>query len=763
MVTPSNPDSGLRLRLFYNDKVLHETNAAAITGELEIGRSSSCQWAAPPTDALISSHHAVLVRDGRDIILRDKGSKNGTWFEGKRITEKKIRVGDHFTLGHCVLKVEKESHEAVTKHQVELEVLNGNQRGEVKTIATEQLTIGTSPEAGLLLTDELVSRQHAVILRRNEDSYWIKALPTTNGTKVNDVPLRADQERLLKNGDRIALAHVEMIFRDGSTHHDHGQTLRRLGVMTAAVVVFMSLYFGWQLIRSSAAKTVSQAQAAKESGNFSQARSLLDGAINRRGYRDVQMNADLLRAQIAKCETTRLQWDNVQQQLQKKDWAAAAAQLGSLQSLYNDNDAWGWHEGSSIREHARQAKTFLDAYLNAGHPENLSVTALADSAQQLAASVKQLESEKEYAALLAAANERLKMLQQLVASYAGLNAALAKISQPTLPSAATLKAALAELENCRTNPAATVRQKVEAILPLASQLAASHRQLDQAVRLARELRFKEAIALKSGLPTPEECMVDSRLFDFRKNLENSWNNLKADLNTASRLLDALTSRVSSLDAEPADLIYWRDPAVLEKIFQCDSLAHPFPKRTRTEPVGEYDRAVGIEYFYGWLRALGTQNLAGLQSPPFETRVMAARTTTAAALALVNFFPTANDKPYLQDGAIKQWVEKARRILTLRDELVGELSQRSKQASGREALIAGGVALQLMEEPDPAFTKTLAGQLTALRSAVVALNNQRDTAAVTRRIEIRKNILQLGLPGDPLVNQMWVESLSGSGQ
>ena len=758
MVNDSKSSPGLRLRLFYTDKVLHEINAGSITGEIEIGRSSACAWAVPATDTLISSHHAVLVRDGRDITLRDKGSKNGTWFEGKRITEKKIKVGDHFTLGHCVLKVEMESAEAVAKHLVELEVLNGNQRGEVKAITADRLIIGTSPEADLLLTDELVSRQHATIIRRNEDSYWLKALATTNGTKVNDVPLRADQERLLKNGDRIALAHVELLFRDGSTHHDHGQALRRLGVMAAAVAVFMSLYFGWQLIRSSAASTVNQAQALKEAGQFSRARELLDGAVNRRGYRNVQMNADLLRAQVTKCETTSMQWSNVQQQLEKKDWAAAAAQLGSLQSLYNDNDAWGWREGSTLREHARQVKTWLDAYLNAGHPENFSGAALADGTQQLATAIKQMQSQKNYDALVAAANERLKNLQQYAASYASLNAALQKISQSTLPSATVLKSALAEMENCRTNPAASVRQKAETMLPLARQLAASHQQLEQAIRLTRDLQFKEAASLKPGLPAPEDCMVEARLFDFRRNLENSWNNFKSELTVVSRLVGALSSRISSPESEPPDLVYWRDQSALEKVLQCDSLTRPYPKRTRAEPSGEYDRAVGIEFLYGWLRAVGTQSSSSQQEPQFETKLMAARQTIEAARVMVNFFPTASDKPYLQDGQLKQWAEAARKTLSLREAIVGELSQRSQSVTGRESLIAGGIALRLMDEPDAALAKKLAGQMAALRSAVFALNNKKDSAnLVEQRIEISKAILQTGLPGDPVVNQIWQAS------
>ncbi|MEY4918644.1 MAG: hypothetical protein RL616_2557, partial [Verrucomicrobiota bacterium] len=485
-----------------------------------------------------------------------------------------------------------------------------------------------------------------------------------------------------------------------------------------------------------------------------------DGAVNRRGYRNVQMNADLLRAQVAKCETTSLQWSNVQQQLEKKDWAAAAAQLGSLQSLYNDNDAWGWREGSAVREHARQVKTWLDAYLNAGHPENFSGAALADATQQLATAIKQMQSQKNYDPLVTAANERLKNLQQYAASYASLNAALQKISQPTLPSAAVLKSALAEMENCRTNPAASVRQKAETMLPLARQLAASHQLLEQAIRLTRDLKFKEAASLKPGLPSPEDCMVEARLFDFRRNLENSWNNFKSELTVVSRLIDGLSSRINSPESESPDLLYWRNQPALEKVFQCDSLTRPYPKRTRLEPSGEYDRAVGLEFFYGWMRALGTQSGSSQQEPQFETKLMAARQTIEAARAIVNFFPTASDKPYLQDGPLKQWVEAARKTLGLREEIITELSQRSAAATGREALIAGGIALRLMNEPDAILSKKLGGQVAVLRNNVLALNNQKDTAAsVEQRIEINKAILQTGLPGDPIVNQVWQASIN----
>jgi pSer/pThr/pTyr-binding forkhead associated (FHA) protein len=764
MVAKFSADPGLRIRLQYNDKVLSEISAGEISLEIEIGRSSSCTWRVPHEDALISSHHAVLVRQGRIVVLRDKGSKNGTWFQGKRIEERKLKAGDRISLGHCVLAVELETEETQAKAVAELEVLTGNHRHERKPIQAEKLTIGTAPDSDLLLTDDLVSRNHAVLVRKGEDSYWLRAFNTTNGTKVNDVPLRAEQERLLKDGDRIAVAHVEIIFRDGSNRRDHGQALRRLAVMALAGVLVVALYFGWQLIRAPAAAAVRKAQALKESGHFAQAKMLLDGAINRRGYRDVQINADLLRSQLSKCASSSMQWQTVQEHLQQQDWTNAAAQLGTLLALYNDNDAWGWHEGPAVRERAHQIKGWLDAYLEAGHPESLSSSALEECDQQLAATITELksqqDSQKYYQNLLTAEIERHNKLSQFLKSISGLNHALQQLRQPgPLPDPNPI---LKEIEKIAANSTGPVRQKAEDVLPLLRQLVASYNKLLQALRNAQEMHFKEAQALNPDLPLPDECMLDNNLFEFRRNLENSWAHFVAELPTVAHLTEALANRLGSAESEPVELLYWREGQTLTKVFQCDSLAGRFPKRTRTEPQGEYDRALCVEWFYSSLRAIIDQRGDEIQEPPFESRLGATLRTVEAAKALVRFLPTPTDKPYWQNGQIKQWVDAARRVLQLRDNIASEMRQRAQQASGREALIAGGIAWQLMDTPDKPFRETLAGQWTSLRKSVLALNNQWDNVtSAEKKIELRKKILSIGLPGDPVVNQMWIES-NGSG-
>ena len=50
-------------------------------------------------DASVSSHHAELVRDGDDYILRDLDSTNGTRLNGTAHTEGRLKDGDEITFG----------------------------------------------------------------------------------------------------------------------------------------------------------------------------------------------------------------------------------------------------------------------------------------------------------------------------------------------------------------------------------------------------------------------------------------------------------------------------------------------------------------------------------------------------------------------------------------------------------------------------------------------------------------------------------------
>jgi len=68
-----------------------------------IGRSSACQIVLG--DDTVSRRHAELRYDDGRWMLRDLGSSNGTYVNGRLVTEAEVRVGDVIHLGGARLKL----------------------------------------------------------------------------------------------------------------------------------------------------------------------------------------------------------------------------------------------------------------------------------------------------------------------------------------------------------------------------------------------------------------------------------------------------------------------------------------------------------------------------------------------------------------------------------------------------------------------------------------------------------------------------------
>ena len=72
----------------------------AVTGQLLMGRASDCQIVLEGTEA--SRHHAELVRHGPLVLLRDRGSRNGTFLNGARIAEMPLASGNIVRVGEWI-------------------------------------------------------------------------------------------------------------------------------------------------------------------------------------------------------------------------------------------------------------------------------------------------------------------------------------------------------------------------------------------------------------------------------------------------------------------------------------------------------------------------------------------------------------------------------------------------------------------------------------------------------------------------------------
>lgn len=86
---------------------------------------------------------------------------------------------------------------------------NGSEGNLIFIVDKPEFLIGKSKEAdGTIANSTKVSRNHCRIVREN-GSYMIQDLESTNGTSVNGYTLEPDQKYYLKDGDSLVLADVE--------------------------------------------------------------------------------------------------------------------------------------------------------------------------------------------------------------------------------------------------------------------------------------------------------------------------------------------------------------------------------------------------------------------------------------------------------------------------------------------------------------------------------------------------------------------------
>ncbi|NLC81210.1 MAG: hypothetical protein GX748_08510, partial [Lentisphaerae bacterium] len=63
------------------------------------------------------------------------------------------------------------------------------------------------------------------------------------------------------------------------------------------------------------------------------------------------------------------------------------------------------------------------------------------------------------------------------------------------------------------------------------------------------------------------------------------------------LFGDVEKRIGREGDRPACLHAFEDEAEMAKMFACDVLEQPLPKRSRKEPASAYDRLLGVEEFY----------------------------------------------------------------------------------------------------------------------------------------------------------------------
>ena len=83
--------------------------------------------------------------------------------------------------------------------------------GQAFALKSGSTTIGRDENNDIVLRDDTISSEHAVIENRN-GSYWLQDLRSTNGTCLADKRLGPDERVPLKGGDHIRFADLDLMF-----------------------------------------------------------------------------------------------------------------------------------------------------------------------------------------------------------------------------------------------------------------------------------------------------------------------------------------------------------------------------------------------------------------------------------------------------------------------------------------------------------------------------------------------------------------------
>jgi len=764
----------LRIRLEHEGKVLYEVSASEITSEITIGRAQDSTWCIPPTDRSASNKHAAIIRKRGSLIVVDRGSRNGIYFQGAKVPDHKLSAGDQVGIGDCRLYVEQPNAKDVNGPEREfnqLEQLNGELKGTIYKLDKQLVRIGSASDCEIILNDNLVSHFHASIEQKSDGGSWIRDLGSRNGTQVNGTTMSAsanDSGRLLKDGDIITISYIELKYWDKYAVHVRSHWLLKTITVVLTIVVGLLFYNVWQSAHPSAKAEIDRAREYSRHCLFDEARKHLESAKTARQADRYHAERKELAMQVDQWEDTVQKWAKVKKLLTERKWIDANKILSPM--LSSNMEMWRWNdkEANEAKNEAKAAKDVIDAYLegrNVLEADDSTMEKLARSAENLSASLRRPLPEF--------CGELLKYAKDVDTEL--------KLTTDSLRSIETRLQELDTLEKL-----APVIKELEAIRDEAQKhgedrAKARKRYSGRPLRMAKDVleplyKLQKAKAVLDGnfaavaalefdkksktlpLPSVEECAVYPIMADKRLMIDSLFRQLEADSMQLERIVKSLRNAGMELGKVPPCLAFVTDSQCLEEVLSCDCLNFPLPKWTRKEPMSSYDKVLGVEIFVEYLSQLpGEFDSSILAERSFQPDIYTARMLYGYLETLLVFLEQDSMtmvKQQTKDNKVMELALAIDDLLLQREQLVEKLIARFQKSEQRDGVIAGGMALLLAKAKrlNADFGEEVFDKYRRLKQKILAMKEGEKTPE--QIIANRKKILEIGIPGDSLIKQEW---------
>jgi pSer/pThr/pTyr-binding forkhead associated (FHA) protein len=198
----------------------------------------------------ISRNHAIITDLGNKIYeIKDLGSTNGTFVNGERITQQTIIPDDKIEVATCLVNWVSAFNEKNIS-ETEAVVQEDPYSKVYKTIL-----VGASSQCDIVMSESVVSNQHAKISLLKNGDYYIQDLGSSNGTYVNGARIMSKN---FTKTDLVKIASVDLsqnwflhkklipkLFKDHKTAWLISLSLLLIAAATTMIYLNSCKWFEW--------------------------------------------------------------------------------------------------------------------------------------------------------------------------------------------------------------------------------------------------------------------------------------------------------------------------------------------------------------------------------------------------------------------------------------------------------------------------------------------------------------------------------------
>ena len=787
----------LVVRLESGGVCVKECAVSELPPETRVGRAPDCFWRIPDTDKSASGHHAIIRRKGKRAVLADTDSRNGVYFKGSAIRERRLSNGDIIGIGDSKLVIELMSSDNGPKAEFHtLEQLGGADKGKTIPLDKPVTRVGSGRECEVRIADSLVSHVHAIFEVRSDGYCYVKDNSSRNGIKINGT--RQNEEaaltgQMLKDGDIVSVAYVDFRFWDRNVQHVRANIAQKILVVFATLAIALGGYFGVQTLYPSAKTMRLKAERLAAAGHFADAAAMAKESAGARGAElDSDQRSELMR-RLVLWEQTANGWHKIRAALSDASVDLWAVNADFAKLISSDDENWKWNTADALVEMSRAKATqaMLARYLSGierlgrsdGDRESFAV--LASDAEAILASSSDVQPYqaqiREFLADLAAEFRRVvdetgkvKDAMEGYDSIESTDDVLASVSRLAAESARRV-----EERKKAGRPVSPLTDRIcRALTMPLSELQNSLRCLESNYLAVAETRFSDFVA---ELPVPDanSCMADPNLTTRRSDMINQNDLLrKAILQLKSFRLYLDSEKMLKADGKtpPAFEVLF-DSNAIAKALDCDCFGTPPPGFSVKTATSAYDALFGVNVFYQYLSSID----GDFDSSVLEERFVPGAFRAAAAFKTIGQFLTFCDPngrtPYAPvmkkvfaagsaNACLVQEVKSVKALIGRREEMLRTLdAAAARNARDRRGLLAAGLAFLLREgslssEDDTKTRNGIAEMFKAVRKKAGEVMQASEGKGPEARLAAETAVLKVGIPGDPLIRQPWADRTKG---